>query len=316
MKAIRLKLYQNLVNYKKPTSFQLKETYPLPPYSTVIGMVHNLCEYTEYHDMDISIQGKYYSKVNDLYTRYEFSKSFDENDRKRMKKCNECSSLNKKTAKACESCGSSDLYIVKISRGTHQYKNSIFPGINNHPNLGGEINYLNEEEYKKAKKEFMSVTKGISTTELLVDVELVIHIIPKNQDIIDEIKNAFLKPVEYPSLGRREDLVTIQEVKTVNVKEEVLKDTVRGIEDYSAYIPVEFVESENIKIKNKEQGVRIPGTKYKLTKNYELVNYGSENSPKCFRKWKKVDVVYGSNVSALRKTIVNLDEDGYLVFAV
>ena len=47
-KAVRLKLYQSMANYKKPTSFQLKETYPLPPYSTVIGMVHNLCNYEEY----------------------------------------------------------------------------------------------------------------------------------------------------------------------------------------------------------------------------------------------------------------------------
>jgi len=27
MKAIKLKLYQNMVNYKVPTSFQLKESY-------------------------------------------------------------------------------------------------------------------------------------------------------------------------------------------------------------------------------------------------------------------------------------------------
>lgn len=72
MKAIRVRLWQDLVNFKKPTSFQLKETYPLPPYSTVIGMVHTLCGFTSYHEMKISIQGKYFSKVNDLATRYEF----------------------------------------------------------------------------------------------------------------------------------------------------------------------------------------------------------------------------------------------------
>ncbi len=53
MKAIRIKLSQDMVNYKKPTSFQLKETYPLPPPSTVIGMVHYLCDFTEYKEMDI-----------------------------------------------------------------------------------------------------------------------------------------------------------------------------------------------------------------------------------------------------------------------
>src|SRR5665647_1928934 len=72
MKAIRVRLRQDMVNYKKPTSFQLKETYPLPPYSTVIGMVHSLCGYTKYQPMQVSVQGKYFSKVNDLYTRYEF----------------------------------------------------------------------------------------------------------------------------------------------------------------------------------------------------------------------------------------------------
>ena len=41
MKAIKLKISQNLVSYKKAESVQIRETYPLPPYSTVIGMVHN-----------------------------------------------------------------------------------------------------------------------------------------------------------------------------------------------------------------------------------------------------------------------------------
>lgn len=84
-KAIRLELYQNLVNYKKPTSFQLKETYPLPPYSTVIGMVHNLCSFEEYVPMKVSIQGKHHSKINDLYTRYEFAGAAFEEGRHNIK---------------------------------------------------------------------------------------------------------------------------------------------------------------------------------------------------------------------------------------
>lgn len=84
-KAIRLELYQNLVNYKKPTSFQLKETYPLPPYSTVIGMIHNLCSFVEYVPMQVSIQGKHHSKINDLYTRYEFAGATFEEGRHNIK---------------------------------------------------------------------------------------------------------------------------------------------------------------------------------------------------------------------------------------
>ena len=72
MKAIKFKIYQNLVNYKVPTSFQLKETFPLPPFSSIIGMIHSLCGFKEYNRMKISVKGKSASKVNELYTRYEF----------------------------------------------------------------------------------------------------------------------------------------------------------------------------------------------------------------------------------------------------
>jgi CRISPR-associated protein Cas5t len=100
MKAIRIELYQNLVNYKKPTSFQLKETYPLPPYSTVNGMIHYTCGFEEYNDMKISIQGTYNSKVNDLYTRYEFAGAGYEKQRHNiMLKGKE---VNKKTGKEVE----------------------------------------------------------------------------------------------------------------------------------------------------------------------------------------------------------------------
>ncbi len=61
------------------------------------------------------------------------------------------------------------------------------------------------------------VSRGVSTVELLVDVELLIHIIPKDQRLVKEIEEAFLYPREYPSLGRREDLVVINEVKVVDV---------------------------------------------------------------------------------------------------
>ena len=73
MKAIRIEAYQNMPCYRKASSFRLRETYPLPPYSTVIGMVHGACGFTEYHEMRISVQGEYCSTVNDTYTHYEFN---------------------------------------------------------------------------------------------------------------------------------------------------------------------------------------------------------------------------------------------------
>ena len=39
MKILKLKLFQETACYKKPFAFKVAETYPLPPYSTVIRNV-------------------------------------------------------------------------------------------------------------------------------------------------------------------------------------------------------------------------------------------------------------------------------------
>lgn len=73
MKAIRIEAYQNMPCYRKASSFRLRESYPLPPYSTIIGMVHCACGFNRYHEMRVSVQGEYCSTVNDMYTHYEFN---------------------------------------------------------------------------------------------------------------------------------------------------------------------------------------------------------------------------------------------------
>ncbi len=247
MKAIRVKLYQNMVNYRKPTSFQLKETYPLPPPSTVIGMVHNLCCFIEYHEMDISIQGKYHSKVNDLYTRYEFKNA------------------------------------MKYDKGRHQL------------NTGG-----------------YGISRGVATVELLTDVELLLHIIPEDQSLVKTIEEAFLYPNEYPSLGRREDLALIDDVKVVEVREEQLENDINIPNGYSAYISADLIEKKDAVISRE---IDVAGTRYKLTKNYKLIDKGNKRNPKLFRKWNKVDVIYASMIKVLTDAEVNLDEDYNVVFA-
>ncbi|MBW4829359.1 MAG: type I-B CRISPR-associated protein Cas5b [Clostridiaceae bacterium] len=240
MKAIRVKLYQNMVNYRKPTSFQLKETYPLPPPSTVIGMVHNLCGFTEYNEMDISIQGRHYSKVNDLYTRYEFKNA------------------------------------MKYSKTRHQLE------------TGG-----------------YGISRGVATVELLTDVELLLHIVPKDQSIVEKIEKAFLHPVEYPSLGRREDLALIEEVKIVDVYEEELKTSIR-LDKFNAYVPLELMNSGSIEILGE---IKTSGTRYKLNKDYKLVDHGTKRYPKVFRKWNKVEVIYVGNLRAKRGKKVAIDDN-------
>jgi len=237
MKAIKLKLYQNMVNYKVPTSFQLKESYPLPPYSTVIGMVHSLCDFKEYKPMKISISGNYFSKVNNLYTRHEFNNSDN-------------------------------------------------------------------------------VIKGPATIEFLVDVNLTIHIIPEDQseEFLNMIFEAFKYPREYPSLGRREDIVLIKDVKIVDVEKKKLeRDISNGEEDF-AYIPVNFIQEKLVNYGDKKSGMNIYGTRYELTKNYTSDNIGTEDKPQMIRFWKKEEVIYSSNIKGFKRREVPVDTDNEIVF--
>lgn len=74
-KAIRLSIYQAMAHYRIASSISIKETYPLPPYSTVIGMVHAACGFKEYHDMKVSIAGNIGSQITSIEKQYVFSKT-------------------------------------------------------------------------------------------------------------------------------------------------------------------------------------------------------------------------------------------------
>lgn len=234
MKVIRLELYQEFANYKKPMSFQLKESYPLPPYSTIIGMIHSISGFEEYKDMKVSIQGSYSSKVNDLYTRYEFG--------------------NKKYEK--------DRHQIKIDYG--------------------DIS--------------LGIVKGVSTTELLVDVKLLIHIYVEDEGLLNHIYRSLKLPKEYISLGRREDLVIVKNVEILDTNYEVLEEDY--LLEHNIYIPTSSkVINNNLNI----------GILYDLNKNYV---YQTINK-KIFRKWNKVEVLYCSNVNGYIEEDTNVLKDSF-----
>ena len=74
MKAVRIKLYQNMVNYKRELSFGYVQTYPLPTPSMVKGMAHALLDLDKYHNLRISIQGNYESVVTNMQKVYKFDR--------------------------------------------------------------------------------------------------------------------------------------------------------------------------------------------------------------------------------------------------
>ena len=244
MKGIRIEAYQNLVNYRKPTSFQLKESYPLPPYSTVIGMVHAACGFTSYVPMKVSIQGHYHSKVNDLWTRYEFAgSSFEE--------------------------------------GRHQLKIELTDGKTH------------------------GVTRGVSTTELLVDVQLIMHIVPEDEAYIPIIKDALLSPLEYLSLGRREDLLQINKVKIVDIHTQMTEESTRV--DYDIYLPIRMIKDEDDKPYKKL------GTAYRLNTVYKKVDIAKGKS---IRQWQTEQVYHIPSSSTNQLYAfheMQVDEDGIIV---
>lgn len=215
-KAIRIECYQNMPNYKRPASMEFKESFKLPPYSTVIGMIHKVCNFTEYKPMKISIQGNSKSIVGDMYTRYFFTPNKCEGDR------------------------------------------TYFAIIN-----------------KKYKNNETGLIRGTGVAELIVDVDLIIHVVPEDESLFDTILNRLKYPLIYPALGRHEDILRIDKIDSVE-----LEDTKEIELNNDAYIPMDILN------KSRNRG-NTAGTIYNLNKVFAI------NEKTNIRYWKeKVKVKY------------------------
>ena len=86
-------------------------------------------------------------------------------------------------------------------------------------------------------------------------------------------------------------------------------------DDDVAYIPLKLLENETIILDGGGAGCELPrGTRYKITKDYTLKNTGTKKSPRIFRKWNKVDVIYSSKITAIEDGTILRDEDFNLIF--
>jgi CRISPR-associated protein Cas5t len=233
MKAVKVIAWQDMVCYRKPSSFILRESYPLPPFSTVIGMVHNACGYKEYVPMKVSVKGSYDSSIIDNFTAYEFK------------------------------------FNGKYENGRHNVA----------------ISY-NGEKY--------GLVRGMLNTELLCDVKLLLHIVPEDQSKLDEIYQGICNPPKYLFLGRHEDILRIDDIRIVNLIEDMRAKEL----GYNTYIPVEKANN-------------ISGTVYRINKNYSVDKTSS-------RIWQEqIEAVYASENSSVMRIDVNTwDEDGEIVFLV
>jgi len=135
------------------------------------------------------------------------------------------------------------------------------------------------------------IERMIYYTNLLVGVILIIHV-NSSLDILEKLKDIIASPDEYLSLGRREDLVRIDEVKFVEIEEK--EDRWQGIEIRNPiYIPNQKA------LDNDLQGVT-----YRLNSTYEVIDK--------FKKWDMVEMKYVESGKIHNK--VWIDEEGDIVF--
>lgn len=232
MKAVRIKAYMGSAQFIIHPWRKYIRTYPLPPYSTVIGMIHTLCGWTTYHDMKVSVSGSQMPPHITVETHCKggaYAGSETEEFKKR--------------------------FPIRIKSGQ------------------GYVGYV----------------KSPATVEELNDLTLCLHVDPEDEKEIEEIYYALLNPSVYPALGRRGDLMRVDNVDIVDVN-----TLHRGkiILQNAAYCACEECPD-------------ISATIYDINKNY-VIKEGR-------RKFKKVKTAY---LSAGTEVSTFLDADGNPVFLV
>lgn len=86
MKSLLIKIYQPTAHYRMPFTYQRRHTYPIPPYSTVIGFMCNLLgidhqgkeQYDKLKKCKLSISGKFEQKLTEYIWFRNLSKKSHE----------------------------------------------------------------------------------------------------------------------------------------------------------------------------------------------------------------------------------------------
>lgn len=86
MKALLIKIYQPTAHYRMPFTYQRRHTYPIPPYSTVIGFLCNMLGiihqdnewYKKLKECKLSISGRFEQKLTEYIWFRNLSKKSHE----------------------------------------------------------------------------------------------------------------------------------------------------------------------------------------------------------------------------------------------
>lgn len=309
MKAIRLHLKQNSANYRREETVNCRMTYPLPPYSTVIGAIHKACGYTDYHPMQVSIQGKYGSQKTRLFKDNCFLNSL-QNDRNTLVKLRNPEMLSTAydiVAVAQKAQGNDfekgitinvvnkDLieeyrFLKRTKRRIDKHKKIVKSLKDKAKKMKADKNISAEEvkafdkrvkeidkTYKKYEEvkytipysKFRTLATGPKYYEMLYDIELVIHIVSDENTIQDILDNIY----NLTAIGRAEDFVEVLECTETELEGgDIQYDAPNS--PFDLYMPIELLDKniDNIGHNDKTVGMYINGTKYLLPKDYTVEN--------------------------------------------
>lgn len=329
MKAIRLHLKQNSANYRREETINFRMTYPLPPYSTVIGAIHKACGYTDYHPMKVSIQGKYGSQKIRLYRNNCFHDHID-NDRSTLVKMRNPDMLSsaydvvaiapfrgksnfiKKTSLVIKNSDLLNEYVfLKEKKRVKRFSEYLKSKENKLNKMKVDKNVTTDElkafrkrikelkeikkkyervKYKEPSEKFRLLTTGPMRYEMLYDVELVIHIVSDENTMQDILDNIY----NLTAIGRGEDFVEVLECAETELEEGNIA-VKKGFKPYSydMYMPLKIIDEnqQSFRHKSKKSGVPVHGTKYLLPKDYTVENLKGGMRK---RNFNRVPVLYGS----------------------
>ncbi|MEN8077530.1 CRISPR-associated protein Cas5 [Clostridioides difficile] len=245
MKALRIVLTQSSANYKKEETLDNKMTYPLPPISTIIGAIHNACNYKEYHPMDISVQGKFESMHKEPYTDYCFLNSVMDDRGILIKMRNESllSSAFDKVASAKKSQGNSFRKGITIQ----VYNEDLLKEYRDLKDLKDKIDNYKKGDFKKVldeikieKLQLAAKKKGLDkkSNEFIEIAEKEKEVKAKEKELKEKQKEyeleRYAKPISKfrsltTSLKFYEILNNIELIIHVKADEETLKEVEENI---------------------------------------------------------------------------------------
>ncbi|MFH7882503.1 MAG: CRISPR-associated protein Cas5 [Candidatus Aenigmatarchaeota archaeon] len=209
MKALRIKLYQPVANYRPHYSMQVRHSYPLPPPSAVIGLIHRILGMKSgntYRDegetikgIDVAILGRY----GGIGWDYQWLLSPQVKDDRNILFTSSISPLKN----------------IKFKQVPGKIQLLIDVGLVLYIRIDFDL-------YEKETKE--EVKRKLNWQN--------------ENDALEGIKKAFLHPAEIPYLGRAEDLIIVKKVDIV----EIIDQKVYELKNYSAWIPVNIAKDFDI----------------------------------------------------------------------